>query len=118
MSEKRSGNKNYIPERGDIIWLKFNPQAGREHSGRRPALVLSPGSYNSKTGLAILCPITSKEKGYPFEVKINIKEKVKGVILSDQMKSLDWRQRDADFIVKADSRIVNQVIEKISLLIY
>ena len=117
MSEKKSGEKKYIPNRGDIVWLVFNPQVGREHSGRRPALVISPKLYNSKVGLAIFCPITSKKKGYPFEVDINIKDKVDGVILSDQIKSLDWKQRKAKYIAKINPEILNDVMEKISLLI-
>ncbi|MCU0820975.1 MAG: endoribonuclease MazF [Spirochaetes bacterium] len=113
----KSGKSSYIPDRGDIVWLVFNPQTGREHAGKRPALVISPKAYNAKVGLAVFCPITTKEKGYPFEVKIEIKGKVSGVILSDQIKSLDWVQRDATFISKAGIKILNQVIEKISLLI-
>jgi len=114
---KSSKSKKYIPDRGDIAWLLFNPQLGREHAGRRPAIVISPKEYNQKVGLAIFCPITSQIKDYPFEVKINIKNKVQGVILSDQVKSLDWRIRDADFITKADKNIIKEVLEKISLLI-
>lgn len=117
MSEKKSGKKQYIPDRFDIVWLIFNPQAGREHSGKRPAIVLSPKKYNEKVGLAVFCPITSKKKGYPFEVQINIKGKVNGVILSDQIKSLDWRKRDVQFIARTDYKIMTQVTEKISLLI-
>ncbi len=118
MSEMKPGKKKYIPDRGDIVWLVFNPQTGREHSGKRPALVISPKAYNAKVGLAIFCPITSKKKGYPFEVEINIKDKVDGVILSDQIKSLGWRQREAKFIVKANIKILTEVLDKISLLIY
>ena len=117
MSETKSGKINYVPDRGDIVWLIFNPQVGREHAGKRPALVISPKQYNAKVGLAIFCPITSKEKGYPFEVRIDIKGKVKGVILSDQIKSLDWIQREAKLIARANIKILNQVMQKISLLI-
>ena len=84
--------KAYIPEPGDIVWLEFNPQAGHEQAGHRPALVLSQRAYNEKTGLGIFCPITSKVKGYPFEVLLKGK-KISGVILSDQVKSLDWRAK-------------------------
>src|SRR5687767_16037745 len=80
----------YIPDSGDIVWITFNPQAGHEQAGRRPALVLSPASYNGKVGLAILCPITSQVKGYPFEVATPARSRVCGVILADQVKSLDW----------------------------
>ncbi|HNX60292.1 MAG TPA: endoribonuclease MazF, partial [Spirochaetota bacterium] len=82
--------KKYIPDRGDVVWLNFTPQSGHEQMGKHPALVLSPKEYNEKTGLAIFCPITSKEKGYPFEVKIKAKN-VSGVVLSDQVNSLDWK---------------------------
>ncbi len=108
--------KDYVPERGDIIWLNFTPQSGHEQMGKRPAIVISPKEYNEKVGLGIFCPITSKEKGYPFEVKIKSK-KIDGVVLSDQIKSLDWKTRDAEFIVKASKEEIKEVIEKISVLI-
>lgn len=85
---------SYIPERSDIVWLDFNPQTGREQAGRRPALVLSPASYNSKVKLALLCPITTKVKGYPFEVTLLKGLEVTGVVLADQVKSLDWHFRN------------------------
>ena len=88
----------YVPKRGDAIWINFNPQAGHEQAGRRPAIVLSPQSYNGKVGLCLLCPITNQTKGYPFEVLIPAGLGVTGVILSDQGKSLDWRVRNAEFI--------------------
>jgi len=96
---KKSG-KGYIPERGDIVWLDFDPQLGREQAKRRPAICLSPREYNEKSELALFCPITSKEKGYPFEVKIK-GNKVEGVVLSDQIKSLDYIERNAKYIEKA-----------------
>ncbi|HTG17989.1 MAG TPA: endoribonuclease MazF, partial [Blastocatellia bacterium] len=83
----------YSPDRGDIVWIDFSPQAGHEQAGRRPALVVSPGAYNKKVGLAILCPITSQVKGYPFEVALPDDLPIQGVVLSDQAKSLDWRAR-------------------------
>jgi mRNA interferase MazF len=106
----------YIPERGDIVWLDFTPQTGHEQHGKRPAIVLSPQTYNKKTGLALFCPITSKQKGYPFEVEMNT-EKIIGVALSDQIKSLDWKQRGAEFIVKASEDEINEIIKKLSVLI-
>lgn len=109
--------KIYIPEQGDLVWLEFNPQAGHEQSGLRPALVISPTVYNSKVGLALICPITSKIKAYPFEVILPDKLKVNGAILSDQIKSLDWRARKAKFIAKAPLEIVNDVIAKIKTII-
>jgi mRNA interferase MazF len=101
----------YIPRRGDAIWLNFNPQSGHEQAGRRPALVLSPEEYNRKTGLAIFCPITSQVKGYPFEVKLPAGLPVNGVVLADQVKSLDWQVRDAALIKKLPMQIVNETID-------
>jgi mRNA interferase MazF len=83
----------YVPERGDIVWLSFDPQAGHEQAGHRPALVLSPKAYNAKSGLMLCCPMTTKIKGYPFEVSINGPSP--SVALADQVKSLDWRARNA-----------------------
>ena len=88
----------YIPERGELVWLEFQPQVGHEQSGRRPALVLSPRSYNDKVGLMIACPITSKSKGYPFEVRLPIGLSISGVVLSDQIKSMDWKARQVSLI--------------------
>ncbi len=107
---------SYAPKKGDIVWLNFTPQAGHEQMGRRPVLVLSPLDYNSKTNLAIFCLITSKEKGYPFEVQIKGK-KIKGSVLSDQIKSLDWTVRDAEFIEEIDKVALREVEENIKLLI-
>jgi mRNA interferase MazF len=107
----------YIPERGDIIWLNFSPQIGHEQQGKRPAIVISPQAYNQKTSLALLCPITTKEKGYPFEVRIN-NGKIHGVVLSDQIKSFDWNQRDAEFIVKSRESEMHEIMEKLSVLIF
>jgi mRNA interferase MazF len=106
----------YIPSRGDIVWLNFDPQAGHEQKGKRPALVLSPQEYNKKTGLAIFCPITSQIKGYPFEVEINSK-KISGAILSDQVKSLDWKIREVEFITAVSKPVVDEVLKKVKLLI-
>ena len=109
--------KKYVPERGDIVWLNFNPQSGHEQSGKRPAIVISPKEYNEKTGLGIFCPITSKIKNYPFEVKID-NDKITGVALSDQIKSMDWRTRNIEFILKETSETVDEVINKMSVLLY
>jgi len=106
----------YVPDRGDLVWLSFQPQAGHEQAGRRPALVLSPKPYNSKVGLALVCPITSQVKGYPFEVEVN-GEKIRGVVLSDQLKSLDWRSRAAEFIELAPKGVVTEVVAKLSTLL-
>jgi mRNA interferase MazF len=107
---------SYVPERGDLVWLNFTPQSGHEQMGKRPALVLSPKEYNLKTGLAIFCPITSREKGYPFEVKLSSK-KISGVILSDQVKSLDWKSRNAEYISKVTASEIEEVILKLKLLL-
>lgn len=85
----------YVPDRGDVVWIDFNPQTGHEQAGRRPAVTLSPALYNGRTGLALLCPITNQIKGYPFEVTIPQGWNVTGVVLADQVKSLDWRRRGA-----------------------
>jgi mRNA interferase MazF len=107
----------YIPERGDIIWLTFNPQAGHEQAGRRPALVISPANYNGKVGLAILCPITNQIKGYPFEVRLPPGIGVTGAILSDQVKSLDWKARKAEFLGKLPTSVLVEVLKKLNTLL-
>jgi len=107
----------YIPDSGDIVWITFNPQAGHEQAGRRPALVLSPAAYNGKVGLAILCPITSQVKGYPFEVTIPSGSKLAGVVLADQVKNLDWRVRKAEFICKLPRKTTDEVLQKLGTLL-
>lgn len=107
----------YVPERGDVIWLNFNPQAGHEQAGKRPAFVLSPATYNRKVGLALLCPITSKVKGYPFEVDLPAKLAVTGTVLCDQIKNLDWRARQAEFICTLLQETVEEVLRKARLLL-
>jgi mRNA interferase MazF len=106
----------YIPDRGDMVWLDFNPQLGHEQRGRRPALVLSHKVYNEKIGLAVFCPITSKEKGYPFEVKV-VGEKINGSVLSDQIKSLDWKVRNIEFIEIIEDDLIEEVLLKFKTLI-
>ena len=113
--EKKSGK--YIPSRGDVVWLSFNPQSGHEQAGHRPAIVISPREYNEKVGLALFCPITSKIKGYPFEVRIKVKNNIDGVILSDQIKSFDWKARNASFIIKSSKNTIEEVISLLKLLI-
>jgi len=109
--------KNYIPERGDLVWLNFDPQSGHEQKGKRPAIVISPKEYNEKVGLGLFCPITSKIKNYPFEVNIESK-KISGVVLSDQVKSFDWKTRKIEFIEKIASEKVKEIVNKISVLIF
>jgi len=109
--------KRYVPERGDIVWLQFDPQAGHEQAGKRPALVVSPSSYNGRVGLALLCPITSQEKGYPFEVVLPAGLKVRGVVLADQIKSLDWQTRRAERVESVPRDVVDDAVAKIRVLI-
>jgi mRNA interferase MazF len=109
--------RKYVPDRGDVVWLQFNPRAGHEQSGRRPALVISPKAYNQKVGLALLCPITTQVKGYPFEVLLPEESKASGAVLSDQVKSLDWRVRKAKLLTKAPKETVREVLAKILALI-
>jgi mRNA interferase MazF len=108
---------SYTPKRGDAVWLNLDPQSGREQSGRRPALILSPLEYNQKVGLAIICPITNRAKGYAFEVEIPEGLKVKGIVLSDHVKSADWRTRDIEFICRLPDSTVEDVIEKLAILL-
>jgi mRNA interferase MazF len=108
---------SYIPECGDVVWISFSPQKGHEQSGQRPAFVLTPKSYNNKTNLALLCPITSKVKGYPFEVLLPLNAKTEGVILADQIKSLDWRERQASFVEHLPPDILIEVQQKIKTLL-
>lgn len=108
---------SYVPRRGDLVWLSFDPQAGHEQAGRRPAFVLSPESYNRKTGLFLACPVTSKVKGYPFEVPLPDGLVVSGVILADQIKSLDWKARRAEFASSTNDSVVNDVTSLVLPLI-
>ena len=108
---------SYIPQRGDVVWINMHPQAGHEQAGRRPAVVLSPRSYNEKVGLALFCPVTSQVKGYPFEVIIPPGLQVTGVILSDQVKSLDWKIRNAEYYDKVPETVVVEIFKKLSTLL-
>lgn len=104
-------------DRGDLVWIDFEPQAGHEQAGHRPALVLSPRRYNDRVGLALLCPITSRAKGYPFEVLLPPGLPVTGVVLADQVKSLDWRARGAKLAGRVPSQAVKTVLEKLETLL-
>ena len=106
-------SRTYVPKCGDVVWITLNPQAGHEQAGQRPAVVLSPQSYNSKTGLAIFCPITNQIKGYPFEVLLPAGLPVAGAILSDQVKSLDWRQRNAELICFLPTETISETLQKL-----
>jgi mRNA interferase MazF len=107
----------FVPDRGDAVWVSFHPRAGHEQAGRRPALVLSPAAYNGRVGLALLCPITSRAKGYPFEVALPGGLPVTGVVLSDQVKSLDWQVRKAEKICRLPKGTVAEVLEKLNTLL-
>jgi len=107
----------YVPSRGDLIWLQFNPQAGHEQAGHRPAVVISPSSYNRRVGLALCCPVTSQVKGYPFEVLLPPGLGVEGAILSDQIKSLDWRVRKARRIGNLPAEVLQETVGKILALV-
>ena len=107
---------NYIPDAGDLVWLEFDPQSGHEQKGRRPGLVLSPASYNSKVGLMLCCPITSQSKSYPFEVKVDT-DQIAGVALADQIKSLDWRARRATLAGSVSEVVLAEIRGKLGALI-
>jgi mRNA interferase MazF len=107
----------YVPERGDLAWLSFSPQAGHEQGGRRPALILSPERYNRRAGLVFACPITSRIKGYPFEVRVEGVAGLSGVILVDQLRSLDWRARRAERIGRSPAPVMAEVLAKLRPLL-
>ena len=107
----------YIPARGDLVWLQFTPQAGHEQAGHRPAVALSPRSYNQKTGLALFCPVTSQIKGYPFEVKLPDGLPIKGVVLCDQVKSLDWSARRARLAARLPAATMDDILAKMLALL-
>lgn len=117
MTGERAG-----PERGDIVWITLGPrggdeQAGHEQAGRRPALVLSPSEYNEKTGLAVMCPVTTRVKGYPFEVALPHGGETSGVVLADQVRTLDWRAHRAAPQHRAPEAVVHEVQAKLSALL-
>ncbi|HEY5161699.1 MAG TPA: endoribonuclease MazF [Terriglobales bacterium] len=107
----------YVPERGDLLWLTFDPQAGHEQAGRRPALVLSPAAYNRRAKLALVCPITSRAKGYPFEVALPAGLPLSGVVLADHLKSADWAARRAEFVAKVSADVLAEVTAKLRPLL-
>jgi mRNA interferase MazF len=106
-----------VPDRGHLVWISLDPQAGHEQAGRRPALVLSPASYNGLVELALFCPITGQAKGYPFEVELPPGLPISGVVLCDHVKSLDWRARKAEFAGIAPDELVEEVIQRLTLLL-
>jgi len=116
-SETSAGSAPYVPDRGDIIWVSLDPQAGREQAGRRPALVLTPRDYNGKTSLALICPITNQAKGYPFEVPLEPGGPIQGIILADHVKSMDWRVRQAEYAGYVSESIIGVVYDRLSALL-
>ncbi|MBI3922671.1 MAG: endoribonuclease MazF [Armatimonadetes bacterium] len=109
--------KSYTPDRGDVVWINLGPQAGHEQSGRRPALVVSPLAYNAKVGLGLFCPLTTQVKGYPFEVVLTREADSASVVLADQIKSLDWGSRKAEFMKKLPNPQVEEVLKRIRVLL-
>jgi mRNA interferase MazF len=109
--------RSYVPDRGDAIWLEFDPQAGHEQAGRRPAVVLSPAGYNSRSSLAIVCPVTRQSKGYPFEVVLPEGLPVTGVALADHARSLDWKARKAERICRLPDEVVHDIAAKLVALV-
>jgi mRNA interferase MazF len=107
----------YVPQRGDVVWVTMNPQAGHEQMGRRPAVVLSPEAYNRRVGLAIFCPLTRQVKGYPFEVQIPSGLPASGAILSDQVRSMDWRARQAEKICELPAAVIGEILQKLHALL-
>ncbi len=109
--------RRYAPDRGDVVWLQFTPQAGHEQAGRRPGVTLSPRNYNEKVGLGLFCPITSHAKGYPFEARLPTDLAVSGVALCDQVKSLDWKSRQAQFVCRLPDATVAEIMAKVLALL-
>ena len=110
-------SSRYVPDRGDVVWIDFNPQTGHEQAGRRPAVVLSPALYNGRTGLALLCPVTNQIKGYPFEVTIPQGLNVTGVVLADQVKSLDWQRRNATLTARMPQETIDDILDRLDILL-
>ncbi len=108
--------RTYVPDRGDIVWIDFNPVRGHEQGGRRPALVISSITYNAKSGLALVCPITSQVKGYPFEVEFKTKV-AHGVILADQIRGIDWTERNAEKVGVVSEAVITDVQEYVKKLV-
>lgn len=109
--------REYVPARGDVVWLSFSPQVGHEQAGVRPALVISPVAYNRRVGLALFCPLTTQVKGYPFEVVLPTGLKAKGAVLADQVKSLDWRVRKAKLLCRVPPEVLNETLGRVLALI-
>jgi mRNA interferase MazF len=109
--------RTYVPDRGDFVWLDFNPTSGSEQAGHRPPIVLTPKAYNGRTGLCVVCPATLRAKGYAFGVPNPSKQEPNSVIVADQIRTVDWRVRDIKFIHKVAPGILDQVVARIEALI-
>jgi mRNA interferase MazF len=116
-SGRKSSDRPYCPDVGDFVWINLDPQSGREQAGRRPALVLTSRRYNEAAGLCVICPITSRMKGYPFEVPLAASGAIKGVALADHMKSLCWETRDVQFAGRADPNDLADAKAKVAALL-
>ena len=108
---------SYTPAQGDLVWVNMSPQAGHEQAGRRPAVVVSHYSYNKRSGLTVVCPVTSRQKGYPFEVALPDEAEVVGVVLADQLRNVDWQARRMTFIAKLNEETLGEIWEKVSALL-
>ena len=115
---KKSGSKKYIPNRGDIVWLDFNPRTGREQAGHRPAIVISPKEFNILSSLVFVCPITSKVKGFSFEVLLPEEMQTQGVVLIHHLRSVDWKTRGIKFIEKVPMSVIEEICAKLEPLIF
>lgn len=113
----KSKPATYVPDRGDLVWITLNPIAGHEQSGRRPALVVSPKSYNRKTGLCVLCPATRQAKGYAFEVEIANPGGMPSVVLADHLRNVDWRARNVQWILRVTQAELMEVVARINALL-
>ena len=117
MSVHATATGAYVPDRGDVVWWSFDPSAGREQGGRRPGLILSPIDYNRRVRLALVCPITSRVKGYPFEVALPSGLNLVGVILTDHVRSVDWTARRAEFADRVPPATLREVIARLAPLL-
>ena len=112
-----SARVSYVPERGDFIWIQLHPTRGHEHAGHRPALVLSPKSYNRRTGLCVLCPSTRQAKGYAFEVAVGMPDGTKSIVLVDHVRCVDWRVRRAEFIFRVPQDALDEAVARLEALV-
>ena len=116
-SGAKHGDGADVPDTGDLVWLSFTPQVGREQAGRRPALVLSPRSYNAKVGLCLACPVTQHAKGYAFEVRLPDGLPVQGVVLAEHINCADWQRRGSDRFASVSADVLDEVCAKLKVLL-